>query len=277
MDAIKTVLLGVLQGATEFLPVSSSGHLVAAQRLLGVDSQGVVLEVALHFGTLLAIVVVFWPQLVRLAVDSVHGTIVYIRTRDLGITAQEHPHFPMALAIVAGSIPTGIAGILLEEPLGRVFDSVTASGAFIMVTGILLLLSRYAREGDKGRVTPLKGLVIGVAQSAALLPGISRSGSTIVAGYFVGLRRDLAARFSFLLAVPAMVGATALEARHFLSGDVGRVPPAGVLLLGMLASAVVGTVCLLALLRLVQRGKLHWFAAYCLPVGALIALAGVLG
>jgi undecaprenyl-diphosphatase len=277
MDILEAVLLGALQGVTEFLPVSSSGHLVAAQALLDVESPGVLVEVALHFGTLIAIVVVFWRDLVKLATDGVVGAMLHAMRRDAAEVAERAPLFPTALAIGIGTVPIGLAGVLLGDAVERTFESLTACGAFLCVTGLVLFLSRFAGAARVERVGPGRGFLIGMAQAAALLPGISRSGSTIVAGCFVGLERRTAARFSFLLAVPALVAATGWELRHLVGDAAETFPPVPALAVGTLTSVVVGTVCLLVLLRIVERGRLHWFAAYCVPVGLAMMVAGLSG
>jgi undecaprenyl-diphosphatase len=284
MDFLKAILLGVLQGATEFLPISSSAHLVAAQALLrqpptGTDvptaPEELVLAVALHFGTLLAILVVFRRELLRLVADGLTGAAVVAQGRGLAAARERAPMFYLALAIVVGTIPAGVVGLLFEDAFDAAFKNLTAAGAFLICTGLLLLASRLARPPRTDAVTPAKGFLIGLAQAAALLPGISRSGSTIVAGYFTGLERDAAARFSFLLAVPALLGAAILKSCDLFDGATGGVS-LGAVACGTLAAALVGGACLVALLKVVARGRLHWFAAYCLPVGALMLVAGLL-
>jgi undecaprenyl-diphosphatase len=188
--------------------------------------------------------------------------------------------FGTALAIVVGTIPAALAGVLAEDAIAGLFANLTAAGVCLCVTGLILLGSRWAPAGTRTRVTVGRGLAIGLAQSLALLPGISRSGITIVAGRLAGLDRRLAGRFSFLLAVPALAGAAVLELIRTLPGEPGAAGDslirAGALASGVLVSTLVGTVSLLLLLRVIERGRLHWFAAYCLPAGAAMLLAGVL-
>jgi len=196
---------------------------------------------------------------------------------------QAGPLLLTALAILVGTLPVVVAGVALEGSVERAFGSLTASGGFLCVTGLVLLASRFAPEPCRTTVGPGTGFLVGVAQAVALLPGISRSGSTIVAGYFLGLVRLEAARFSFLLAVPALAGAALWETVKALHSSDGR--PLGMLAdagyatalaTGTLVSAVVGACCLLLLLRIVRRGRLHWFGAYCLPAGLLMVTAGLL-
>ena len=274
MDLLQATILGILQGITEFLPVSSSGHLVAGQALLGLESPGVILEVSLHFGTLLAILVVFWDDLVDLVVHGWKGFVLLCRRKPARI-ADSAPRFFTAVAIVVGSIPAGFAGVLLKDYITPFFEGdLTACGIFLIVTGLMLLATRWALSGDVANVGPGRGLIVGAAQALALLPGISRSGSTIAAGLYVGLERDTAARFAFLLAVPAMAGAVVLELAGASLGSAEISWPAVVW--GTAVAAVVGWVSLKLLLPIVKKGKLHFFAAYCIPAGSLLLVYSLL-
>jgi len=274
------ILLGLVQGLTEFLPVSSSAHLVAAQRLLDVQPPGVLLEVALHAGTLAAILLVLWREVATLARDGLRGTLLYARGAGRAAVAEKAPLFGTAAAVLVGTVPAALAGLLAEGAISRLFDSVTVAGAFLCCTGAMLLVSRWVPAGTAERVSVGRGLVIGLAQAAALLPGISRSGATIVAGRMTGLDRRTAGRFSFLLAVPALAGAATWELIRALPVEPADGEPlirTGALATGVLVSALVGAIALLVLLRIIERGRLHWFAAYCLPAGVAMMLTGLLG
>jgi len=276
MSVLQAIFLGILQGVTEFLPVSSSGHLVAAQALLGVKSPGIFLEVSLHLGTLVAVLLVFGRDLAGLVRDGSLGLWLLVSGSG-GQIPQMARRFPTALAIVVGSVPAAAAGLLLKGYIEPLFEgNLRACSIFLSVTGLILLFSRYAARGEEETVTPLKGLLVGLAQACALLPGISRSGSTIVTGLFVGLDRRAAARFAFLLAVPAIAGAMGLE---IVGGDALAALPKGTwpaVLCGTVASAAVGTISLLFLMSVVERGKLHLFAVYCIPAGAFLYLVSFL-
>ncbi|MFO8006270.1 MAG: undecaprenyl-diphosphate phosphatase, partial [Candidatus Brocadiia bacterium] len=206
MGLMHAILLGCLQGVTEFLPVSSSAHLVAAQALLGAEEPGIYLEVSVHFGTLLAILVVFGRELVRVARDGVRGTWLWLHGAGAEELRRYAPRLRTAVAVVVGTLPAAFAGVLLGERVEAAFESVPTAGAFLMVTGFILLGSRLARPGRTEEPGAVRGLLVGIAQALALLPGISRSGSTIVAGRLLGMERAAAARFSFVLAVPALIG-----------------------------------------------------------------------
>lgn len=270
------ILLGLLQGFTEFLPISSSGHLVAAQSFLSLQEPGILLEVSLHFGTLLAILIVFRRDLWEIARDTVRGIAMLCAGRSLADIADSAELFSTGMAIVLGTIPAGLAGVLLHDAISNLFGGgLVITGVFLTTTGVILLISQFAPKGNIDLVGPVRGLLIGVAQAFALLPGISRSGSTIVSGYYLGIDRSTAARFSFFLAVPALAGAMCLEGIRLLAnrGDLPPIRPA-CLIAGTGTATLMGWLCLILLLRIVKRGKLHWFAAYCLPAGlGLLAYA----
>lgn len=280
-ETLYYILLGVIQGATEFLPVSSSGHLVVVQKIFDYEKTGILLDVSLHFGSLLAIFVVFRSELWRICKDTLHGLSLTLRRSAPEQIKREAPLFLVGAAVIVATIPAGVTGIFLRDTIRGFFQSdLPVTGTFLMLTGLVLLASRFAPRGEVEDVHPARGLLVGAAQVFALLPGVSRSGTTIVAGCFLGIRRDAAARFSFLLAVPAIGGAMIMECfaitqspSEYHSLNASRVTA---LMLGTLTAAVVGWVCLKYLLRIVQRGQLHWFAAYCMPLGILLILAGLL-
>ncbi len=276
MNLLDVILLGIVQGLTEFLPVSSSGHLVAAKTLLNASSEGVLLEVSLHFGTLLAILAVFRRDLAELARDGWAGTKLLLSGRGNDVGAQA-PAFYTCVALAVGTVPAALAGTTLEGYIKPLFEGrLAACGGFLVLTGLLLATTRYASGGNDSDVGTSKGLGIGLAQALALLPGISRSGVTITAGLHLGLERETAARFAFLLAVPALLGAQGWE----LIGGAGWELTAGnwlLLALGTGTAALVGIGALWILMPLVRRGKLHLFALYCIPAGLVMINLELLG
>jgi len=278
MGLMEAILLGAVQGITEFLPVSSSAHLVAVQNLLGISEPGIALEVSVHFGTLLAILAVFARPLWRIARDGLVGTHLLARGQAHFVHA-EAPLFPTALALLIGTVPVALAGLAFQGQVERLFESMVSAGVFLCITGLLLAASRFAPRAGRSRVGPVRGLLIGLAQALALLPGISRSGVTIVTGRFAGLDADSSARFSFVLAVPALLGASAWKLHQTLmrAGTAQGASHGSLLLLvPTVVAAVVGYASLLFLLRAVRRGRLYWFAAYCLPAGLTMIVLGVL-
>jgi len=257
---IRYLILGAVQGITEFLPVSSSGHLVLAQRLLGVDPPGVLLEALLHWGTLLAIVVVFWKDIAQLfSALTPRGSIE--DRKEIGV-------------LIAGTIPIVVMGLLLRGSMNGLFGSMIAVGIGFLVSAVLLLLGGWVRRPvEKNRASFASGLFVGLAQAAALVPGLSRSGATISVGRVLGLTPRGAARLSFLLAIPAIFGAGLVSLWDALQMGIGGQDVLG-LAVGTLTSFVIGWLAIRALLALVSRGRLWLFGVYCAVLGFL-TLSGI--
>jgi undecaprenyl-diphosphatase len=281
------ILLGILQGLTEFLPISSSGHLALAEQLLGVHKPGIVFDIFVHFGTLLSVVWVFRQRILRLVLAPLRGG------EDLRLLGM----------LIVGSIPTGILGLALDSAAEAAFVRSWAVGLGLLVTaGVLIIAERLAphsrprpnppapfpeREGGAPLPVPGRGrgrgrileqltwrdaLWIGLAQGVAVLPGISRSGSTIAMGVLVGLRRTDAAEFSFLLFIPAIVGATGLKLAEALSDPAAHSALWGSYLAGTIAAFLSGIVAIYFLMRFLRERRLTPFAVYCLALG-LVAIA----
>ena len=249
MDFHDALILGFLQGITEFLPVSSSGHLVLGQKLLGINIPGNAFEVILHIGTLMSILVVFWPDTHRLFNDiKNYHTRTYIFT------------------LLLGTMPAVIVGLSLKDQISLMFDNVHSVALAMIVTGIVLISSKWFLN-NKSDLTLVKGFSIGLAQASAIIPGISRSGATICTGLMMGLSAEEAARFSFLLAIPAIVGAGILTAMDVDKISLGM----DVMIVGFLSSFLVGWAALKWLLNLLKTGKFHWFGVYCLLLGIIAA------
>ncbi len=258
------LLLAVAQGLTEFLPVSSSGHLVILGAWLQLPDPGAFLEVALHFGTLLAVVFFFRRDLLALTRSLV--------TRDPEARDERRAGWRLVTALVVGTLPAAVIGLLYKDSLEALFDRPFVAGIALMATGSLLLGTRLWPGGRRG-VESLGGggaLVIGLAQMCALVPGLSRSGLTIAAGLWLGLRGEEAGRFSFFLSLPAILGATLLTGLDAL--EVGAGIGMLSLIAGILVSAAVGFACLTWLMLLLKSRKLAGFGYYCLAVGAATVL-----
>jgi undecaprenyl-diphosphatase len=268
----EAVLLGVVQGATEYLPVSSSGHLVIAQWLVGLREPVLFFDVALHVATLLAVVVYYRRDLAVLARDLVGGGRELAGGRGWTAVQEERPGFRLAWLIAVGTLPTAVLGLAFEDTFEALFGSVQAVGAMLLVTAGVLALTRWARppSRDLQQMGIVDALLVGTAQGLAITPGISRSGATIAVALLLGVERETAARYSFLLAVPSILGALLLE---LAKGDPGQVAE-GPLAAGFVAAAVTGYACLAALVWLVKRGRLAWFTPYCLAVGLAALVFG---
>jgi len=252
MEIIKVIILGIIQGITEFLPVSSSGHLVLFQHLLDVEG-ALTLDVFLHFGTLLAVVIVY--------LDDIKGIITF---RD--------EYRKLTIYIILGSVPAGVIGILFEDLFERLFSTVTVVGFMLLLTGLLLWLSDRVgkEERDLKEMNLSDAVVIGFAQAFAIIPGISRSGSTIVGGLFKGLNRKLAAKYSFLLSIPVIAGATLLKVKDIVSGGLDA--DLLQLAVGTCSSLISGYFAIKLLLKLIDQEKLSLFAYYRWGLGILVIL-----
>ena len=263
----QTILLGILQGATEFLPVSSSGHLVIVPYLLGWPQPSLALDAMLHLGTLAAVLIYFRADLARL----VAGVWRALQQRSL-----DNPDARLALYLVIATIPGVMTGLLLEDIFEELFSAPAAAAAFLLVTAAVLILAELLSKRERllESLTPGKAAVIGLAQAAAIAPGLSRSGSTIAAGMLLGLRRDDAARFSFLLSIPIILGSGGLQFLKLVTSGAGSVNWLTVGL-AMAAAALVGYAAISSLLALVRRHSLWPFAAYCALLGTLV-LTGIL-
>ncbi|MDA0832536.1 MAG: undecaprenyl-diphosphate phosphatase [Planctomycetota bacterium] len=255
---IDAIILGIVQGIAEFLPISSSGHLVIVETLLGMKAEAnLLLDVMLHVGTLGSILVVY------------RNDIFALRHQPRLITA-----------IIAGTVPAVIIGLSLKDFFERAFSSPLLVGICLLVTAALLLVGQRVEKTQRQLKTLdiKRAIGIGLFQAFAILPGISRSGSTIAGGMVLGLDRISAATFSFLLAIPVIGGAAVLTLKDVFestavttSGSVAQTPiPWGPILTGTLVSFIVGWMSLRTLLRLITQRRLHWFAAYCTCAGLAV-------
>lgn len=272
MNAFEAILLGVVQGLTEFLPISSSGHLVLFQNLLGFKEPELLFDICLHVGTLLAVCAVYFREIV-----TILGTLIRLPahlkvSRGFRNLYAANEQVRISVLIIIGSIPTAVIGLMFKEIADQLFSSIRIVGLMLLITGGLLWFTRRLDPVGK----PLKAvkakdaLLIGLTQGLAILPGISRSGSTISVALYLGIDRTVAGRYSFLLSIPAILGALLVSID---SGATHTSIPTAIILLGAVASTLTGYLALKLLLMLVHRGKLFRFAPYCWIVGAL-ALGG---
>jgi undecaprenyl-diphosphatase len=271
LNLVQALILGVLQGATEFLPVSSSGHLVLAPWLLGWDSPDLAFDTVVHWGTALAVVAYFWRDWISLVAAAFRSLLALALRRPQ--PAQGSAEARLAWLIVLGTVPAALIGWLLEDFFEAMFARPVAAAGFLLATAALLAASEYLsrRERDLDTLTWPDALLVGLAQALAIFPGISRSGATIAAGLARGLRRESAARFSFLLATPIILGAGLFKVLDLAQeGDLAAQAP--VLLVGFLAAGGVGFGCIHFLLRYLQRRRLYPFAIYCAVAGIVCLL-----
>jgi len=268
VNLLEAILLGGIQGLTEFLPVSSSGHLVVAQDLFGFDEPMLAFNIAVHWGTIVAVFIYFAKDLIRICHEVFLFLIKFPFSSDRVSLSKQYPYAIVGGLILVASIPTAIIGLLFEDTFEYLFQSVISVSIAWLVMGVFLLMSSKFRTGDRNicLMNQRDAFLIGIAQGIAIIPGVSRSGITILAGMLCGVEKKDAARFSFLLAIPAVVGAGLLKFKagvEFISSNASFV------LAGFITSAVVGYLAITVLLKFVAQGKLYLFGYYCI----LISLA----
>jgi len=254
MDTLQAILLGIVQGITEFLPVSSSGHLQIAKELLGVElDNNITFDVTLHAATVLSTIVVMWAEIARLL-------------RGL-FSRRFTPEQAYVMKIVLSMIPAGIVGVAFGDQIEALFGTLWFVGLMLLLTAALLAFAYYTRPRQKEGISYRDAFVIGLAQAAATMPGLSRSGSTIATGLLLGNTKESTAHFSFLMVIPVILGKMLLD---ILSGEMTAMAvPAPALVGGFLAAFAVGALACKFMIEVVKRGKLIWFAVYCAIVGAI--------
>lgn len=265
MSIIEAIILGIIQGATEFLPVSSSGHSILVPTVLGFDTPGLNAVVVAHLGTMLAVVIYFFEDIKNI----ISGTIDGLLKRAPMATAESR----LGWFIVVGSIPAAVAGLLLEDWFESVFGDPRWAALFLIGTAVLLVAGEKMRSGEKTleKMGWADAILIGIFQMFALLPGISRSGSTIVGGLIRGLDRSLAARYSFLMSAPIIFGAGLLQAVDMVSQG-GWQSEIGSLAVVFVTSALVGYGCIYFLIAWLRKRSLYPFAIYCAAFGVLFLI-----
>lgn len=260
MDNITAIILGLVQGLTEYLPVSSSAHLVFAEKLLGTKATAAItFEVMLHLGTLVAVLIYFRKKIWKMITGLFPP-----------YTPEKRPFLQYAVIIVLATIPAAVLGLLFKDSVEAAFNSAALSGALLVITGLILLATHFIKKGTR-TINLKSGIAIGLAQAIALLPGISRSGMTISAGLFQKIDPAEAAEYSFLLSLPAVLGAVVIKSfTLFKTGlDSSEMDH---YIIGTLVAFVVGYASIAWLLRLVKKGQFFYFGIYCVIVGLLAAI-----
>lgn len=259
MEWFEALILGIIQGLTEYLPVSSSGHLAIGQALFGLNSgeENLAFTVLLHIATVLSTIVILWREIVWLFTDLFkfkwnEGTKYIVN-------------------IIISMIPVGIVGLFFKDKVEEVFGSgLLVVGICLMVTASLLAFSYWAKPRQREHISPWHAFVIGIAQALAVLPGLSRSGSTIATGLLLGNKKEKLAQFSFLMVIPPILGEALLDAKDMaevgVTASLGGISPMAALI-GFLAAFIVGCLACKWMVDIVKRGKLIWFALYCAIVG----------
>lgn len=287
MSLFQAIIMAVIQGLTEFLPVSSSGHLALFKILFDVETDtGILYDVLLHVGTLAAICLVYYKDIFRLLVegcgivrDAFVNVVIFFRNklcrqdeRYRKVVGNGYRKF--AMLILVSTIPTGVIGFFGREVVEMASEILIIPGICLIITGILLFVADNTKEGNKlpKSVTYTEAFGIGIAQGVATLPGLSRSGTTIAACLLTGCQRSFAVKYSFLMSIPAILGALVLEL-----SDLSKVTVApaeiGYYIIGMIIAAVVGYICIRVMLVIVRKKKFTFFAIYCYAIG-ILSIAG---
>jgi len=259
MNWFEAIVLGLIQGLTEFLPVSSSGHLEIAKSLFNIDPDAsFYFTVAVHGATVLSTIFVFWKEIISL----ITGSMKFKMNEETSYT----------LKILLSMVPVGIAGILLKDPIEKLFNgNLVFIGLMLLVTSIVLAAAHFIKKGERS-IGFKDAFIIGIAQAIAVIPGISRSGSTIATGLMIGNKKDEIARFSFLMVLLPVLGANLLE---ILSGDASMNSAGfGIIIIGFVTAFVSGYFACRWMITLVKQSKLIWFSIYCAVIGLLSIILG---
>lgn len=283
MSFIEAIIMGIIQGLTEFLPVSSSGHLAIFKNIFHISTDtGLLYDVMLHIATLAAICVVYWKDVKELVINGCCMVGLWILNAGIWfgnlLRSKENrkpfkavittPYRRFVLMILISTIPTGILGVVLEKVIGSASELLILPGICLILTAILLFIADRAKIGDKTEESASykNSLMIGLAQGVATLPGLSRSGTTITACLLSGFSKEFAVKYSFIMSIPAILGAMILQLKDFKAADF-----AGGLfwnyLAGMIVAGVVGYICIKTMLVIVKKNKFTIFSIYCLIAG----------
>jgi undecaprenyl-diphosphatase len=273
MDIIQAIIIGLVQGLTEFLPVSSSAHLIFAQQALGVADVGLAFDVLLHVGTLVAVIVYFFNDIVNM-IKGFLLSLVDLKNGNFMGELKKDPYKKLAWLTILATIPIGIVGVLFNDIVESMFMGLTVPAFLLLITGCLLYVSQRMNTGriDVRNITLKEALIMGCGQALAILPGLSRSGTTIAAGLFAGLDKEFAAKFSFILSIPAILGAAVFQIKDLSGGSV----EIGACIAGFIVAAISGYLAISFLLKIVREKSLDIFAYYCWIVGIIVLVGSLI-
>jgi undecaprenyl-diphosphatase len=267
MSWFEALILGLIQGLTEYLPVSSSGHLAIGQALFGMNdgADNLMFTVAVHVATVLSTVVILWSE-----IDWVLKGLFKFKMND---------ETKYVLNIIVSMIPVGVVGLLFKDQVEEIFGSgLLVVGCCLLITAALLTFSYYAKPRQKERISMKDAFIIGIAQAIAVLPGVSRSGSTIATGLLLGNKKESLAQFSFLMVIPPILGEALLDVLKMMKGEdvMGGIETLP-LMVGFVAAFLAGCVACKWMINIVKRGKLIYFGIYCAIVGVVTIICSLLG
>lgn len=273
MDIIQAIIIGLVQGLTEFLPVSSSAHLIFAQQALGLSDVGLAFDVLLHVGTLVAVVAYFFSDIINM-IKGFFLSLIDLKDGKFMEELRRDPYKKLAWLTIIATIPVGIVGVLFNDVVESLFTGITIPAFFLLITGCLLYISQRMNSGriDLSNITLKEALIMGCGQALAVLPGLSRSGTTIAAGLFSGLDKEFAAKFSFILSVPAILGAGVFQLKDLSGGSV----EIEACIAGFAVAVISGYLAISVLLKLIRERSLDIFAYYCWIVGAIILVGSLI-
>lgn len=269
MDWLQALIMGIFQGLTEYLPVSSSGHLAIAGELLGVEDPEKVMTftVAVHVATVLSTIVILWKEIVWIFKG------LFRPLSDNGSKMNDEQKY--CLNIIVSMIPIGIVGLFFKDYVEQAFSGLVLVGCCLLVTSLLLGFSYFAKPRTREHITVKDAIIIGVAQAIAVLPGLSRSGSTIGTGLIIGNKKESLAQFSFLMAIPPILGMALLDLKDMIkmgmSEAMADISPLA-LAVGFVAAFVTGCLACKLMINLVKKGKMIWFAVYCAVAGVAVLI-----
>jgi len=275
MTIYKAIILGIIQGLTEFLPVSSSGHLAFTQALLGVPEDKVFfLIVMLHIGTLFSVFFVYYKDICLIIKEFIIMTYEFFLGKGFSLNNE---HRKLGVMIIVATIPTGLMGIFLGDIFESFYTSQLIIGVSLLITGCLLWVAEKAHKGTRAAkdMRWFDAVLVGIFQGFAITPGISRSGATIVGSLLRGFNKELATKFSFLISIPAILGATVLEAKSIFTSGIGNLTY-GILIAGILSSFLAGIIAIRSLVNFIKKEKLYYFSYYTWTIGFVIIVYSIL-
>ena len=273
MDIFQAIIIGLVQGLTEFLPVSSSAHLIFAQQALGLSDVGLAFDVLMHVGTLVAVIVYFFNDIVNM-IKGFLLSLVDLKNGNFMGEIKKDPYKKLAWLTILATIPVGVVGVLFNDIIESMFKGLTIPAFLLLVTGCLLYASQRMNSGriDVRNITLKEALIMGCGQALAVLPGLSRSGTTIAAGLFAGLDKEFAAKFSFILSIPAILGAAVFQLKDLSGGSV----EIGACIAGFVVAVISGYLAISVLLKIVREKSLDIFAYYCWIVGIIVLVGSLI-
>lgn len=272
MDIIQAVIIGLIQGLTEFLPISSSTHLIFAQHFLGVAEPSLTFDVLLHLATLIAVIAYFWRDILMMVISFFESLIDLVKGNFI-TEVKKDQYKKLTWLIIIGSIPVAIVGYFFNESLETLYFGLSVPAFFLIITGFILYYSQRMNSGeiDLKNMTIKETIIIGCAQACALIPGLSRSGNSIAAGLFMGLDKEFAAKFSFILSIPVILGAAGFKIKDIAITNAEVIP----WIAGFLVALIVAYLTINFLLKLIRERSLDIFAYYCWIVGIIILVGSL--